>query len=215
MNIIDEVIVPPDFLELMKLYAQRGIRDWNSAPSELQKRARDCLGMGIAENPYEANIAIHKSFKELNSSQLLFIPMPYHPPKGIERSFFLPIREMIPGGDYTLALELFVLVSARNCLAFRFEPAAAGSAHNYGHMQLTKQLARKAVKATTIPDWLPVKYPAFPTQTSQPLETFLCMITAVHGYQGGSVAVLEDIFQRASRISELRFYLDQLQKILV
>lgn len=205
----------PDFLELMKLYARRGIDDWKSAPNELRKRAQDCLGTGIADHDYEANTTIHTIYNGTSSTQLSFIPMPKHPAGGIERCFFLPVRELASGGQETLAFELFLLVARKDCLAFRFEPARAASAHNYGHMQLSRKMLKKTIEVKGIPDWLPVTYPAFPMLTSEPLKVFLCMITAVHGYQGGSVTVLQDVFQRASRMSELAFYLAELKKMLL
>jgi hypothetical protein len=205
----------PDFLELMKLYARQGIDDWKRAPQELRKRAQACLGMAIAEHEAEANITIHTIYNGTSSAHLRFIPMPKRPTSGIERCFFLPVREIESGGQVTFAFELFLLVAQRNCLAFRFEPAHyAASAHNYGHVQLSRKMLRKTIDVNGIPDWVPVTYPAFPMLTSEPLKVFLCVITAVHGYHGGSVAVLQEIFQRASRASELAFYLDELKKML-
>jgi len=203
-----------DFEELMRLYARRGIADWKAAPQELRGRALRCLGTAIAENETEANVTIYTKYDPTRVNQMRFIPMPKHPKKGIERCFFLPIREVQSGGKEAVAFELFVLVARTDCLAFRFEPAhKLPSVHNYGHVQMSRKMLRKTIEVKGIPDWLPDSYPAFPILTSEPLRAFLCMVTAVHGYENGCTAVLQDIF--AGRASELALYLGELKKILV
>src|SRR5689334_972888 len=123
-----------DYVELMKLYARRGIADWKSAAPELRLRASKCLGTAIAENETEASVTIQTFYDQNNASRLRFIPMPKHPKKGIDRCFFLPVREIQHGGTETVAFELFLLVARTDCLAFRFEPAHKGpTVHNYGH----------------------------------------------------------------------------------
>jgi len=203
-----------DRFELMRLYARRGIADWKTAPAELRGRAARCLGTAIADNEHEANNSIYVPYEENSGSKLRFIPMPKHPKKGIERCFFLPLWEMLSGGKEAVAFELFVLVARTDCLAFRFEPAhKPPSVHNYGHVQLSRKMVRKTIEVRGIPNWLPDSYPAFPILTSEPLTAFLCMVTAVHGYEDGCTAVLQDIF--AGRPGELALYLNELKKILV
>lgn len=198
----------------MRLYARRGVADWNAAPQELRGRALRCLGAAIAENETEANVAIYTKYDPTRIGQMRFIPMPKHPKKGIERCFFLPLREVQSGGKETVAFELFVLVARMDCLAFRLEPAhKPPSVHNYGHVQLSRKMLRRTIEVKGIPEWLPDSYPAFPILTSEPLRAFLCMVTAVHGYEDGCTAVLRDIF--ASRPGELALYLSELKKILV
>jgi hypothetical protein len=203
-----------DFLELMRLYARRGIADWKTAPTELRGRAARCLGTAIAENEAEANVSIYTLYDEKNASRLRFIPMPKHPTGGIERCFFIPVRELQSGGKETVAFELFLLVARTDCLAFRFEPAhAARSVHNYAHVQFSRKMLRKTIDVKGVPEWLPDSYPAFPTLTAEPVGAFLCMVTAVHGYKNGCTAVLQDIF--AGRLGELALYLNELKRILV
>lgn len=203
-----------DYIELMRLYARRGIADWKTAPHELRGRASRCLGTAIAENEAEANVTIYTKYDPTRVSQMRFIPMPKHPKKGIERCFFLPLREVEAGGNETVGFELFVLVARTDCLAFRFEPAhKPPSVHNYGHVQLSRKMVRRTIEVKGIPVWLPDSYPAFPILTSEPLKAFLCMVTAVHGYEDGCTSVLQDIF--AGRSAELRLYLDELRKILI
>jgi hypothetical protein len=203
-----------DYIELMKLYARRGIADWKQAPSQLRLRALKCLGTGIAENVAEATVSIQTFYDQNNANQLRFIPMPKHPKKGIERCFFLPVREKQSGGNETVAFELFLLVAGTDCLAFRFEPAHKGpTVHNYGHVQFSRTMLRKTIAVSGIPSWLPDTHPAFPVLTSEPLKVFLCMVTAVHGYDGGCTTILQEMF--AGRPGELAMYLDVLRKMLI
>lgn len=203
-----------DFDELMRLYARRGIADWRRAPYELRKRASDCLGTAIADNETEANVTINTWYDPASLNRLRFIPMPKRPKGGIERCFFLPLREIQPGGQVTVGFELFVLVARTDCLAFRFEPAhKPPSVHNYGHVQMSRKMVRKTIEVKGIPAWLPDTHPAFPILTSEPLKVFLCMVTAVHGYDDGSTAVLREMFD--GRPGELALYLGELKKMLV
>jgi hypothetical protein len=206
--------MPLDFEGLMRNYARRGIADWKdikSTPRELRDRARDCLGLGIAQDEPQAFVTISTTFDGTNLDRLRFIPMPKLPSRpGIDRCFFLPVRRRWPGGQETVVFELFLLVAQKNCLAFRFEPKhRRGDAHIYGHVQLCRTLSRPV---TGVPPWLPDKYPAFPTSVSEPLGGFLCMATAVHGHGTGVVPILEEIFQ--GRPFELARYIDELKKVL-
>lgn len=201
-----------DLVDLMGLYARQGIAHWKQAPSELRKRASECLGAEIADNEPEAFVTIQTIFDTTNANRLRFIPMPKHPKGGIERCFFLPIREKINGGKERTTFELFMLVARKDCLAFRFEPAhKPPSNHSYGHVQMSRKMLRKTVEVKTVPQWLPDSYPAFPIATSDPLRMFLAMTTAVHGYSGGLVTVLQEVFQKASRASDLAVYLNELK----
>src|SRR3954470_23740114 len=96
-----------NFIELMQLYARRGIADWRVAPTELRVRAARCLGAAIAENETEADVTIHTIYNGANFDRLRFIPMPKRPAGGIERCFFLPLREIQAGGKERVAFELF------------------------------------------------------------------------------------------------------------
>jgi hypothetical protein len=204
----------PNLIELMSLYARRGIADWNQAHSSLRLRASRCLGTAaIAENEAEAGVTIQTLYHETNANRLRFIPMPKHPKKGIDRCFFLPVRQRQTGGDEIVAFELLLLVQQTDCLAFRFEPAHQRPGHNYGHMQLSRSMLRETIQVGGIPPWVPDTHPAFPVLTAEPLKVFLCMVTAVHGYEAGCTAVLQDIF--AGRPGELAMYLNILKTMLV
>jgi hypothetical protein len=200
----------PDLVDLMGLYARRGIADWKKAPAELRNRALVCLGPTIADSEAEALIAIRTFYSAATPKPHKFIPMPKHPKGGVERCFFLPIREAQPNGQVRTAFELFLLVARKDCLAFRFEPAdPPNSAHGYGHVQLSRNMVKKTVEVRGVPSWLPDSYPAFAIATSDPLRMFLMMATAVHGYSGGIVTVLQDVFQKASAyLGELKVMLN-------
>lgn len=200
----------------MSLYARLGVADWRNAPSELRKRAGECLGAGIAENDAEAAVTINTTYNETNAARLRFIPMPKRPKGGIERCFFLPICQFDGSGKFAASFDVFLLVTGRNCLAYRFEPAhAPTSRHGYAHVQMSRSLLRRTVVAATLP-WLPDSYPAFPLppSTSDPVRMFLSLGTAVHGYAGGMNSVLQDIFQAAGRAAEAPAYLAELKAML-
>jgi hypothetical protein len=207
--------MPLDFEDLMRLYARRGIRDWRdkkSTPYELQTRARDCLGLGIAQDETQANVTISTTYDGTNLHRLRFIPMPKVPSRpGIDRCFFLPVRRRAPDGQETVVFELFLLVTQRNCLAFRLEPEhRRPGAHGYDHVQMCQTLSRPV---SGVPAWLPDRYPAFPTPVSGPLRGFLCMASAVHGCDTGLIPMLTDMFQ--GRSVDLVQYLQELKKVLV
>jgi hypothetical protein len=202
-----------DSIELMWLYARRGIADWKVASPQLQLRASQCLGNAIAENEYEASATIRTPNNKSNLTLLRFIPMPKHPKKGIDRCFFLPVREIQADGNETLAFELFLLVARTDCLAFRIEPAHKLPVHNYGHVQMSRTTRQKTIPVNGTPLWLPDTHPAFPVLTADPLKVFLCIATAVHGYDKGLTDVLTNIF--AGRPGELAKYLGILKGMLV
>lgn len=206
-----------DYVDLMKLYARQGIAHWNSAPWDLQTRARKCLGFGIAEKYEQARVTIDTIYNSRNANQLSFIPMPKLSKGGIDRCFFLPIRAY-DGAEVTVAFELFLLVRRTDCLAFRFEPAhrRPSTRHGYGHVQMSRKMLRRTIEVQGIPEWLPDSYPAFPMSTSNPLKMFLAMATAVHGYaDGGLEDLLGEMFQAAGRAIEIPIYRKELKEALI
>lgn len=212
-----------DLDELMKLYARRGVAEWEKAPAERRNRAPTCLGLAIADDDDQAAVALGAIYtKDIADrfragemdSRFRYIPMPTFPKKtGIECSFFLPIRE--PGNDGRVSFDLFLIVTGRNCIGFRFEPAHPGTLHGYGHVQACKALLRKSLPLATLPPWFPDRYPAFAISTSNPLRMFLSMVTAMHGYQGGVTRIIVEIFQTANRTGEANLYLNELSALLL
>jgi hypothetical protein len=203
----------PNLVDLMWLYARRGIADWSQAHPALQLRASRCLGTArIAENEWQASTTIHTFFNGTDVVPHRFIPMPKHPKKGIERCFFLPVRQIQSGGSESVSFELLLLVEQTNCLGFRFEPAHARPGHNFAHIQFSRSMLREKIPVSGIPLWMPDTHPAFPVLRAKPLEVFLYMVTSVHGYDTGCTAVLQDICRTPA---ELAMYLNILRTMLV
>lgn len=205
-----------DLDELMKLYARRGVDEWwRDASAELRKRAPLCLGMGIADDYDQASVAIRATYAGVVNSRFRYIPMPRFPKNpGIDWAFFLPIREA--GHNGRVSFDLFLIVNGRNCIGFRFEPAHPGlTLHGYGHVQACKAMLRSSLPLATLPPWLPDRYPAFAIATSNPLRMFLSMVTAMHGYQGGTTRIILEIFQAASRTRDANLYLNELDALLL
>lgn len=208
-------MLPDDLRELLWLYARRGVADWKNAPAVLRRRATKCLGSEIADNETEAAETLGTVYNGGNASQLRFIPMPHSGNPGFDRSFFIPICESGPDG-VRVAFDLFMIVNASrmNCLAYRYEPAPSyTSTHNYGHVQMSRKLLRRTIAAATL-EWIPERYPAHPIGTSDPLGMFLSMTTAVHGYHGGILEVIQRVFSEASRAREAARYVGELKKLL-
>ena len=222
--------------KLMLEYSKRGIQDWNNAAHDLRTKSMKYLSNSIAENENEINKIIYD-----NQKKPLFVPMPMQSSKGsrgFEWCFFLPewcfflpewcffLPEwcfFLPKKKYGRlnSLILFLLVNrARgDCLAFRFETSIRqNTPHGYPHMQLTRKMAESSSSSENsikgVPEWLPDRYPAFPIPAHDPLEMFLCMVTAVHGFRGGIDDLLVDIFQRASLPSYALQYKRKLDKML-
>ncbi|HET7461453.1 MAG TPA: hypothetical protein VFJ82_09390 [Longimicrobium sp.] len=78
---------------------------------------------------------------------------------------------------------------------------------------MSQKLLERTISPNTL-DWIPVKYPAYPLGTSEPLKMFLAMATAIHGYSGGVLDVIRDIFTTAGRAGEVSTYIAELKKIV-
>ena len=179
-----------DLTKLMKLYARRGIADWNAAPDKSKRIASFALANKIAQNEPQANRTIDANLKAGGDERCLFIPMPRVNHADILHSFFLPIMQ-----DDKLAIDLLLIIGSQQSLGFRFEPADPPEwAHGYGHVQLNRTMFRKTMEVVGIPGWLPDHYPAFPIRSSEPLPMFLSMTTSVHGYETGMKRILPELF---------------------
>lgn len=203
--------MPLDLVELMKLYARRGIADWNAAPALAKQKASFVLANKIADNEWEAIRTIEANVTEGGDERCMFIPMPNINHSGVQHCFFLPIRMPEQG---KAAFDLFLFVDGKNCLGFRFEPAdPPDSTHDYGHVQMNRSMFRKTIAVKGIPQWLPDSYPAFPIRSSEPLQMFLSMATSVHGYGKGMMQVVQEIFQ--NRPNDQAKYLEALKGALI
>lgn len=198
-----------ELLGLMKVYARKGLEDWKSAPGSTKTVVLRILANRVATSEWEANNAIEAIREEPTLGRCRFIPMPTVNHTGAKHCFFLPMK----AGEGKAAFDLLLFIDGGKWLGFRFEPAdAPQSTHGYGHVQLNKVMFRKQIPVEGIPDWLPEHYPAFPIRTSDPLQMFLAMATAVHGYENGMVNVVRELFK--SRPSELARYLKALEPLI-
>jgi hypothetical protein len=183
-------VMPLDLTKLMKLYARRGVSDWNEAPDNSKQIARFALANRIAQNEWEANRTIAANLKGGADERCMFIPMPRVNHSGIMHSFFLPINE---AGK--TAFDLLLIVDSEQSLGFRFEPSDPPDwAHGYGHVQFNRSMFRKTMAVSGIPQWLPNHYPAFPIRSAEPLPMFLSMATSIHGYETGMKQILPELF---------------------
>jgi len=208
-------MLPEVLAELLRLYARRGIADWAKARDEERRRATDCLGTKIAENETEANVAISTIYNGNNENRLRFIPMPKYPgSQGFERSFFVPVCTTKPDGTLRIGLELFLLVTGKNCLAFRFEQAheRGKSTHDFAHVQMSRKLLGERIESK-VQAWIPNRYPAFPI-SPDPLRMFLSMATSIHGHTGGMLTILQEIFQSAGKTAHVGKYFAEIRSIL-
>ena len=198
-----------DLNRLMLEYSKKGFQDWNNENYDLQTKSRECLSNAIIEKDDDVAKMIHKQ------KNPLFVPMPKISRKGFEWCFFLP--KITHGNLKSLVLFLLVNRARQDCLAFRFESSyRQDTPHGYLHMQLTRRIeeSSSAKNLRGVPEWLPDRYPAFPIPAHDPLEMFLCMVTAVHGLRDGIDKLLKDIFQQAARPKDAIAYTEKLNKML-
>lgn len=207
-----------DLNDLMKLYSMRGVDDWKRNTKAKHRMAvRELLSSsGIADDEKDIRRMICRIFND-GDFRKQFIPMPKCSGPNIDWCFFLPIKITQENDEY---LRLFLLIKCKeyvkrkgyNWICFRFEGDSQSSRHGYSHLQFTRSIPE--FPETFGPDWLPSSDPTFPIPARDPLEMFLCMATAVHGFRGGIDELLVDIFQKASRPKYALQYKERLAKIL-
>ena len=194
---------------LLIQYAQVGLREWLKEKGDLRRRATQWLGNSrIAESDWDVSQTVRTRFNGENHQSLKFLPMPCRPQHSPQRSFFLPIREEIDGGE-TVSFDLFLIIDEENALAFRFEPAdEPPSTHQFSHVQMCRSLIRKKIAPHGIPKWVPNSYPAFPLPktTSDPLHMFFALATSVHGYPHETKGIIAEVFQKNSRSNLIQKY---------
>ena len=198
--------MPKDLEELLRRYAKKGLAEWHKLSPNDRKATVNWLGLKIVENNWQ----IQNTIRPTGNAMPCFIPMPKVNHRGIKHCFFLPIGSPHENG---MKFELFLVIDEKNCLGFRFETADSEGTHNYSHVQITPQMT---VSAKGIPPWLPESYPAFPMGSSEPLDMFLYMATAVHGYKDGMQRVIQEIYQEDPGIGKsiLQRWQERLQIIL-
>lgn len=198
--------------KLLRKYALKGVADWRDADPKIKTMATCCLKGMVVENADDIESVINQKLHRRFSAPM-FIPMAAHTDK-IKKAFFIPIFEQHNNKVERVTIHLFMIVAkldddetsenegfvrsetnverfdgdARHrCLAFRWEQADHNdSAHGYAHVQMCTNVLRNRPWHLGIPKWLPQSYPAFPICTNDPVEMFLSMATAVHGYGGNN-----------------------------
>ena len=217
-----------DLSNVMRPYAERGIREWSSECSELKERAMACVRWHIADSKPVMDEC-------LNGRQPVFIPMPQG--VGVEsgdfdRAFFLPEVE---SGRLKLLMVLLQLARTSKpepqdrAIGFRFEPAEghrqqelsppeeSHTRHAYPHVQLTRRFRPSAGTKRSLagaPCWLPERYPAVPLPSDTPLDLFLVMVVAAHGYPARTQDLLAEILQESAAVYNLRWYRSRLAMLL-
>ena len=208
--------------KLMKLYAVRGVRDWENTDDAVRRGVTSCLsGSGIVDNEHRVRSALEQSkHSNADASPQLF-PMPDTYEKGQRKrsdrpriSLFAP---RYPDGIQShMAFDLLSFVSFkddRRCLVFRFEPAdAPRSSHGYPHVQLSRSLSRRTIPVGCVPSWLPDSYPALPVPARDSMDMFLSMAVAVHGFEGGMKRLLGEMFEERPR--DVLKYVKKLENLL-
>ena len=203
-----EIKMSRELEKLLKMYARLGLQDWKRAPAQLKSIVTAALANRVATDEWEAGDTINAARNSPNITRCRFIPMPEINHGGMKRCFFLPIKAN--GGG--VAFDLLLLVDGKKWLGLRFEPADLGaSTHGYGHVQMCTSMCRQLIQVKGIPQWLPTSYPAIPIRTSEPVQSFFSMATSVHGYQGGIIRVMQEVFQ--NRPGELAQYITVLKAL--
>lgn len=173
------------FCDILRDYSLHGLAYFKDQSSELQRRMRADLQGSLEDDKYQIArklVAIRKG----NQTQLGFLPMPRPGGNDFKASFFLPRITSNYDGNYmcSFIVLFWVDVGAEkgNTIAVRFDPRGeAGNPHAYTHLQLTRTIKNPNI-STGFEQWVPTSYPAFPLGYDHPLQLFIGMAVAVHGY---------------------------------
>lgn len=201
--------VSEDLLRLMLPYARLGIANWRQVPAHLRQTATTMpWGPRISDRLRETEYMLQATGK----AQASLIPMPTVPSKpGYSQAFFA-FNAKPSGNRLIIGFEVVLLLAGKRELAFRFEPAHPQGTHTYDHVQMSQKILGRSIRLAET--WIPTKYPAPPLPSSDPLELFLCMATAVHGYKDGARRIIKEVFQREGRATEAEPYLTRLKNLL-
>jgi len=170
------------FCEILRDYSRHGIAYFKSLPDQTQRKMRAKL-----ENKIEANDdnvdAVIAAIKRGERKEFDFLPMPKPGGRNFAASFFQPRMKVDGNGRYSCSyVVVFWIDNAEGkTIAIRLESGAAGSAHAFMHMQLTRSTRSPAIE-TSFETWIPTSYPAIPLGYVHPVQVFAGMAMAVHGY---------------------------------
>ena len=194
-------------MEMLRLYARKGVAEWKNASGELRSRALSSLGPQIADDEAEANQVLYTAFANQTPETLRFIPMPMLGIKNVDRGFFIPMLEFADEEVSSAHFDLLLLVQGTNLLAFRFEPPDDGK-HGYPHAQLSRSLIKRTKPIDGVPPWMPDTCPAFPFAANTPLRLFLAMALSVHGHKQGVLKLIVDLFT-ADGANQIKYYVNE------
>jgi len=206
-------ILSDELRGLLLPYSRAGVGEWRRAKDLLQRTVRNILGQKwIAEGVAEAENALARAGR---GSPEKLIPMPLGPGRvRFARAFFSPLVTD-GGGSTRLAFEVVVIVAKKQALAYRFEPPHRDGTHTYAHVQMSREVLGRILNVEGVPSWLPTSYPAHPLPSHDPLGLFLCMLTSMHGYRGGSQQIIRDVLLAESRSADVSRYIARLDALLL
>jgi len=89
--------------------------------------------------------------------------------------------------DICLKIEMYRFVEEGHgailkSLGFRFEQEEPGSKHNYMHVQINKERAKK-ISLKGCPTWIPTTVPCIPTIAQCPVSLILCLLMSLYGIE--------------------------------
>ncbi|MBR0894600.1 hypothetical protein JQ616_06545 [Bradyrhizobium tropiciagri] len=209
------------FCDILRDYSRHGLTYFKTHSTALQGMLRASLGGHIEDNDdrIERKLA---TLKKGGQADLSFLPMPKPSGKEIKAGFFLP--RIVPGdeGKYQCSFEIIFWIERDRGKTFgmRFEPAGENpsDSHCYPHVQLTRQFDPPTV-TTHLESWMPTSYPAIPLGYKHPLQLFLGMAVALHGYSANGKeeyarAVIIDAMRRGQAALRAKQILEEVKRML-
>ena len=199
------------FCNILLDYSRHGLAYFKRQSSQMQGKMRASLGGYLEDNGDQIAWKLARISKG-NQSQLRFLPMPRPGGNDFKASFFLPRITRNDDESYTCSFIVVFWVDRDNgkTMAVRFEPSGGlGDPHAYTHLQLTRKVTDPNI-TTSFEPWVPDSYPAFPLGYDHPLQLFVGMAVAVHGYSASNkreyvrAAIMDSMVMasRARRILE-------------
>ena len=206
------------FCDILRDYSQHGLLYFKNQTRDMQQKIRSALRGELEDNPEQID---HKlgTIKKGGQSLLQFLPMPQPGGTDFKASFFLPRITRENSGNYTCSFIVIFWIERDmgKTMAIRIEPSGdPGNAHAYTHMQLTRTSGNIT---TSLENWTPESYPALPLGYHHPLQLFIGMAVAVHGYSRNDQkeyirAAITDSMSQGSSALRARRILDEVKLML-
>ena len=172
-----------DFCDILKDYSLSGLDYFGKIQGRRKADIERTFG-NLIENDRQAIEYKFSEVKRQRAPSFNFIPMPKPQGKNFVISFIVPRFRFQKKENFQCALCLIVWIDhgGGKTVAFRFEPADdGGSPHSYPHLQLSR-IVKLPNLTTSLENWAPDSYPAFPFRLATPLQFFAAAAIAVHGY---------------------------------